>query len=147
SIGRISADGGLGFGGGGGGGSGGGIYLYVGRLTGTDVISANGSAGDLPYGGGGGGGRIAILYGTNQFRGSVSARGGAGATYGGAGTVYYKAYRPEEMLPQILVDNGGARGTNTPVSLTSPGLASSYDLTVSGGAMVHHPAAQTLRHL
>src|ERR1051326_8743967 len=53
------------------------------------------------------------LYGTNQFSGSVSARGGAGATYGGAGTVYYKTNTPGATVAQVLVDNGGARGTNT----------------------------------
>jgi hypothetical protein len=68
----------------GGSGSGGSIYLSVGELAGTGVISANG--GDSPvhpsygtyFAGGGGGGRIAIFYSTNTYMGTISAFGGLG---------------------------------------------------------------------
>src|ERR1043166_4115613 len=91
-------------------------------------------------GGGGEGGRIAILYNTNQFTGTVSARGGSGATYGGAGTIYYQTNKPGTYVAQIFVDNGGARGTNTPLYLVGGFAILSYDLTISGGAMVNLPA-------
>ena len=71
-YGRISASGGNAITPSGGGGSGGSVFLSVGTLTGTGVISADGGAGNL-LGGGGGGGRIAIVYGAYDFTGMVSA--------------------------------------------------------------------------
>ena len=71
-----------------GGGSGGSIYLTVGALAGSGVISANGGAGS-GSGGGGGGGRIAVIYtAANTFSGLMSAYGGGGYARGGAGTIY-----------------------------------------------------------
>src|SRR5258705_148302 len=79
-------------------------------------------------GGGGGGGRIAISYAiTNVFKGGISARGGAGLNYGGAGTIYLGSSR-QLGSPQVIVDNGGQRGTNTLL-----GTAGLINLTVSGG--------------
>lgn len=128
--GTISANGLPGLTGGGGGGAGGSVWLTVGGLAGTGSISANGGAGDLPYGGGGGGGRIAITWTSNSFTGSISARGGNGFVAGGAGTIYTK--RSLDQFGQLLVDNGGLRGTNTLVLPFSP----TGDLFVQGGGIV-----------
>lgn len=122
---------------GGGGGSGGGVWLTVNRLTGAGLISADGGPGDLPYGGGGGGGRIAIYYSTNQFAGPISARGAAGAVGGGAGTIYSQT--TGSTTGQVIVDNGGLLGTNTPMPSIPP-----VDLTVIGAAVLH-PSPSTLR--
>jgi hypothetical protein len=126
--GRVSADGGLGLAPGGGGGSGGSIWMTAGTLAGNGVISANGGAGNAT-GGGGGGGRIALQYTANDFSGSLSARGGRGPILnGGAGTIYTKANN--QLSGQVLLDNGGRAGTNTPLeSLSAP-----FDLTLANGA-------------
>jgi hypothetical protein len=138
--GQITANGTGGIGQSSGGGAGGAIYLTVGTLTGAGLLAANGGPGDLPYGGGGGGGRIAVVYSkTNQFAGTMSARGGAGATYGGAGTIYLSITQGRLGGTQLILDNGGVRGTNTPLSLTSDG----FDLTIGGGA-VAVPASGSL---
>src|SRR5207249_11763602 len=112
-----------------GGGSGGSLWLTAGLLSGTGVIAANGGAGSSVAGGGGGGGRISISFLTNHFTGTLSARGGAGVNYGGAGTIYLLARNGG--FPQVLVDNGGQRGTNTTLT------GSQFDLTLSGGAVVN----------
>ena len=114
-----------------GGGSGGSVWIAAGSLLGSGTISANGGSGDLPNGGGGGGGRIAIYYSTNQFGGSILARGGAGGNYGGAGTIFMLASNTFEkpLFPQVIVDNGGIRATNTTVPYTGEGL----NIAVSGG--------------
>jgi len=125
----ISANGTSGFGGGNGGGSGGGIELEVGRLSGAGVVSANGGAGDAGLGGGGGGGRIYVTCHTNLFLGQMVAQGGAGAHYGGAGTVYILTGPGPRQFSQLVVDNGGPFGTNTPL-----GLVRLSALTVSDGA-------------
>jgi hypothetical protein len=115
-----------------GGGSGGSISLFVGKLSGTGLISANGGAGNN-LGGGGGGGRIAISYNTNLFTGAVTARGGAGANFGGAGTIYTtSSFFGEGKSSQLIVDNGGNRGTNTLIS----SLVASGDLVLGSGAAV-----------
>jgi hypothetical protein len=126
--GQISADG---TGGtfGGGGGSGGSLWLTVGKLAGGGDILSDGGAGDWP-GGGGGGGRIAIYYAANEFTGVVSAHGGYGLMFGGAGTIYSKAIG--NPVGQVVVDNGGTSGTNTPLS--SP---EAFDLAITGGATVN----------
>ena len=103
----------------------------VGKLSGAGLISANGGAGGLPTGGGGGGGRIAIYYTSNLFTGSFSARSGPGAIYGGAGTVYISPNNG--TASQLIVDNGGSRGTNTPANSSPSSFA---NLTISGGAAV-----------
>ena len=130
--GRISADGLASPALNGGGGSGGAVSLLVGILTGDGTISANGGAGDN-VGGGGGGGRISIAFNTNSFAGTMSARGGAGANYGGAGTIFTGIQTPEAPFPgpsQLIVDNGGARGTNTLLS----GVYSTSDVSLTNGA-------------
>ena len=126
--GRVSACGLAGTGLSAGGGSGGSIYLTVGTLAGSGLISANGGAGNA-YGGGGGGGRIAVFYAANTFAGLVSAYGGGGYAWGGAGTIYTKANNQNTGL--VAVDNGGQAGTNTSWSAT--GIV---DVAVKGGAVL-----------
>ncbi len=120
-----------------GGGSGGSFWLTVGALSGAGVIAANGGAGSSFSGGGGGGGRISISYLTNHFTGALSARGGAGVNYGGAGTIYLLARNGG--VPQVLVDNGGQRGTNTTVN------GSQFDLTVTGCAVVNAVSSEAVQ--
>src|SRR5207247_1486316 len=68
---------------------------------------------------------------SNSFTGAITARGGPGvAGAGGAGTIYTKA--ANQSLGQVLVDNGGLFGTNTPIA--NIGI---FDLTVAGGAAAH----------
>lgn len=133
--GRISANGNAGVGQGGGGGSGGSVWLTAGTLAGNGVISANGGAG-TDHGGGGGGGCVALQYRVNTFTGTTSAQGGGGFAWGGAGTIYTRA--DSQSMGQMLIDNGGHYGTNTPVAFLQP-----FDLTVRGGA-VAQPAESYL---
>jgi hypothetical protein len=127
-AGVISANGGNGSGTGGGGGSGGSIWLTVGTLSGAGSISANGGSGADAVGGGGGGGRIYISCNNNSFSGNASAWGGGGANWGGAGTVYIQTYGQNG---QLILDNGGHVGTNTPLP-----SANSTDVIVRNGAVV-----------
>jgi hypothetical protein len=124
-----------------GGGAGGSVWLTAGTLAGGGTISANGGDGDYSVGGGGGGGRIAIYYGTNQFVGPVTAYGGMGALVGGAGTIYYQG--SQFPIGQLVVDNDGFAGTNTPIVTTNLIVANLYGLTVTGGAVVN-PASGPL---
>ena len=127
--GRVSADGISGSAVGAGGGSGGSIWLTVAQLSGAGILSVNGGNGGAASDGGGGGGRLAVEYTaaqTNPFTGLMSAYGGSGATRGGAGTIFLSPYG---QLPQLVLDNGGVVGTNTPV----PAYAS-FGLTLKGGA-------------
>ncbi len=127
--GRVSANGTEGLAPGAGGGSGGSIWITAGSLTGSGIIAADGGRGN-GWGGGGGGGRIALELGQNAFSGQVSAAGGQGGSgAGGAGTIYT---RPANRSGgQVLVDNRGQIGTNTPI----PYLTTPLDLTVRGGAV------------
>jgi hypothetical protein len=134
--GRISANGGAVISQGGGGGSGGGVWLTAGTLAGAGTISANGGAGN-ELGGGGGGGRISIQYGVYAFDGTISAYGGGGYAWGGAGTIYTKAN--SQNMGQLLVDNGGQPGTNTPIAYLSP-----FDLTIRGGAVAYPSSSYLL---
>ncbi len=127
--GQLSADGEPGLASGG--GSGGSLWLAARVLTGAGLISANGGAGDGASGGGGGG-RVALYFATNEFKGVFSARGGAGSNYGGAGTIYISASNGPPA--QVIVDNGGVRGTGSLLSLSG---SSALDLTVSGGAQAN----------
>jgi len=118
-----------------GGGAGGSISLTLNELVGAGSISADGGSGHLPNGGGGGGGRISVSYNflkgnfpTNGFTGAMSAKGGAGYVKGGAGTIYVRTNNAS--IPNVFVDNGGGRGTNTLVAGTS-----SFDLYVQGGSV------------
>jgi len=135
--GRVSANGVTGPGLNSGGGAGGSILVNVGSLSGSGAILATGgNANNL--GGGGGGGRIAVFYRTNSFAGNASAHGGAGANFGGAGTVYLsRTSFGQTASQQLLVDNGGTRGANTPLS----GLSGTFDLTVTGGAILSNTAS------
>jgi hypothetical protein len=115
-----------------GGGSGGAVWLTLGKLTGAGSISANGGAGNNG-GGGGAGGRIAISYTTNLFAGGITARGGAGANFGGAGTIYTTSTLfGQSKSSQLIIDNGGARGSNTLVNFPGNGL----DFVIANGAAV-----------
>ncbi len=116
-----------------GGGSGGSLWITAGTLAGSGTISANGGSGN-GLGGGGGGGRIALGYTTSAFTGPVSACGGSGYANGGAGTIYTKANN--QSVGQLLVDNGGLSGTNTPLSSAYGPPASPFNLTVGDGAVV-----------
>ena len=140
--GRISASGLAGSGRSTGGGSGGSIYLRVGTLTGSGVISANGGAGNS-WGGGGGGGRIAVVYGANRFSGLMSAYGGGG--YGRAARARSTLRPPHqrwEVTPSSSWTMEGRR------ERTQAGPASGRsDLTVRGGAVVASSASQTVGEL
>jgi hypothetical protein len=140
--GKVSCDGrpGTGLGGG---GSGGTIWISAGNFFGSGSVSANGGSGSLSGGGGGGGGRITITTspGTNGFTGAVSAFGGSGFNRGGAGTIYTRFGASNVGL--ILVDNGGALGTNT--SVPDPGQ---FDITIrNGGALAYSSQSLTPRNL
>ncbi len=130
-----------------GGGSGGSVWITVGALNGSGVISANGGAGN-GLGGGGGGGRIAVHYTrpvTNAFAGNLTAHGGDGGTSrGGAGTIFIRESAP--LQDSVIVDNGGVMGTNTTLGSST---SSQANLTVAAGATLHWPAnsAMTIRHL
>lgn len=128
--GSITANGKAGITSGAGGGSGGSIWLSAATIAGTGKISADGGDGELFGGGGGGaGGRIAMTFSANQFTGAISARGGAGPfLYGGAGTIYSKTN--QSNFGQVLLDNFGSLGTNTPLN----SLNASTVVTVRNGA-------------
>jgi hypothetical protein len=132
--GRISANGGNGWGLGGGGGSGGSIWLTVGTLAGAGSITANGGNGVDGVGGGGGGGRISIGYAANDFVGVMTAYGGGGYAYGGAGTVYTQGNT--QSVGQLLLNNGGEIGTNTPLSSIFGTPSQPFNLTIGNGAVV-----------
>ena len=132
--GRISANGGNGSGLGGGGGSGGSIWLTVGTLAGVGSITANGGSGADDVGGGGGGGRISIGYTANDFVGLMTAYGGGGYAQGGAGTIYTTANT--QSTGQLLLDNGGVVGTNTPLSSAFGTPSQPFNLTIGDGAIV-----------
>jgi hypothetical protein len=143
--GRIVADGQGATNTGAGGGAGGTISLSAQSFGGAGTISDNGGAGDPFLGGGGGGGRIVINYALSDFTGTVSAHGGAGVQAGGAGTIYTQSTVTNPAVPgTILVDNAGAKGTNTLLG-GAPGI---YDLTITNGAVaVLNLAVPTLRNL
>ncbi len=101
---------------GGGGGSGGSIYVTgCATLAGGGTISANGG-GSVPNaggsgGGGGGGGRIAVQANASSFSGKMTAYGGGSVYAGGAGTIYTQF----GSAGQLVIDNDGQTGTNTPI--------------------------------
>ncbi len=101
-----------------GGGSGGSIFLAVGVLSGTGLISARGGTGTRTdgwgvSGGGGGGGRIAVHYAQYSFAGSITASGAGSTDRGiaGAGTIYSK--RPDQVEGDLWVHNEGNSGGYT----------------------------------
>ncbi len=134
AAGKISANGGNGSGLGGGGGSGGSIWLTAGTLAGAGSITANGGSGADAIGGGGGGGRISIGYIASDFVGLISAYGGGGYAHGGAGTIYMTVNG--QSAGQLILDNGGAAGTNTPLSSTLGAPSQPFNLTIGNGAVV-----------
>jgi hypothetical protein len=137
--GRISADGVTSSNLNSGGGAGGSVSLTVGKLLGAGSISANGGAGNNGGGGGGGGGRIAISYNTNQFAGGFTARGGSGANSGGAGTIYLNSnFFGQGKSSQLIVDNGGMRGTNTLVTFVA-GTAGQNFVIGNGASVILSP--------
>lgn len=132
--GRISANGATSSAINSGGGAGGAIWLMPVAISGAGIISANGGAGNKT-GGGGGGGCIALSSRSNSFSGNITARGGAGGNYGGAGTIF--TLTPQSAPgAQVVIDNGGIRGTNTPVSNSTGlnGLPGGVNLFVNSGA-------------
>jgi hypothetical protein len=133
-AGKISANGGNGSGTGGGGGSGGSIWFSVGTLAGAGSITANGGNGADAEGGGGGGGRISIGYTANDFTGLMTAYGGGGYAQGGAGTTYTQGNN--QPTGQLLMENGGVAGTNTPLSSIFGLPSQPFNLTIGNGAIV-----------
>jgi hypothetical protein len=130
--GRISANGGMNSSNlNSGGGSGGSVWVIARKLAGAGIISANGGAANN-LGGGGGGGRVAVSYNTNVFTGAITARGGPGANFGGAGTVYLSRSVDLGGSAQLVIDNGGARGTNT---LLPPNFGSANVIITNGGSV------------
>jgi hypothetical protein len=119
-----------------GGGAGGTVYLKVGWLRGTGVISANGGGGEWVDGGGGAGGRIALLFGTNEFHGTLTAHGGNGAGQGGAGTLYLQPKGP--TLGEVRIQNA-ASGEWTPLTTPSP-----FNLVIGPHAVVYPPQPLTV---
>jgi len=131
-----------------GGGSGGSLYLQVGTLMGSGVISANGGSGNGAAGGGGGG-RIAVYGAANTFAGTLSAHGaqhggwggwGASTAAGGPGTIFTQATQGSTAAVQI--DNGGLNGPA--LSLDLPGIV---DFKASGNAVVQLSSSVTLNSL
>ena len=129
--GKVSADGASGSADSGA-GSGGAIWISTGQFKGAGTISANGGSADN-VGGGGGGGRIAVTFRSNSFSGTLTARGGAGANYGGAGTIYTTGnsqFGLPSPAPQLVIDNGGVRGSTTLISSSINGA----NLVIGSGA-------------
>ena len=111
--GSISANAASGTGLGGGGGSGGSVNLACASFAGTGSLTANGGTGASNVGGGGAGGMIYASFNSNNFSGTLAAFGGGGFHNAGAGTIFLQTNSGQSLL---IVDNGGRRGTNTPVS-------------------------------
>ena len=115
--GTLSANGGNGGGGGGGGGAGGSLNLSCTALAGAGSLAVHGGNGVEGSGGGGAGGMIRVSCNPFLFSGSLSAYGGGGANYGGAGTIYLQTNSTGQSV--LIADNGGHRGTNTPLVLAN----------------------------
>jgi hypothetical protein len=112
---------------GGGGGAGGTVGISGGALIGSGSITANGGESVDSLGGGGGGGRMGISPSANLFSGAITAFGGSGFADGGAGTILVTL---PGQTPQLILDNDGNIGTNTPLQ-----TALNTDLIVRGGAI------------
>ncbi len=125
-----------------GGGSGGSVVINTGTLVGAGRIGTDGGNGDLTSSGGGGGGRIAAYFNSNTFTGTYSAGGGAGVSgNGGAGTIYLKTNSAN--IGQVIVDNRGAAGTNTPLD----SLAQPVALLIRNAAIANSQVPLTLQTL
>lgn len=115
----------------GGGGSGGTIRVGAATLSGSGLFSVCGGEGNS-LGGGGGGGYLNISCKSNAFSGWMRAWGGGGINTGGAGLITVSG---GTQTGQIIMDNGGLSGTNTP-------LPSNVNMPVfiRGGAVVQTPS-------
>jgi hypothetical protein len=116
-----------------GGGAGGSLNITCGPLLGSGIVSAKGGAGN-GNAGGGGGGRIAISCSSNGFTGLLTSAGGNGFVAGGAGTIYTRL--KTASVGDLLIDNGGLIGTNTPLSSSFLISSPPFNLTIGGGASV-----------
>jgi hypothetical protein len=139
----LSANGKPGLVSGAGGGSGGSLWLNAGTISGAGRISVDGGNGEFFGGGGGGaGGRIAAYFNTNKFTGKFSAQGGTGPFLaGGAGTIYLKTNSLN--IAQVILDDGGGLGTNTPLDSIPQGSA----LSISNGAAASSTASVTVQNI
>ncbi len=137
--GSISANGGNGSGSGGGGGSGGTITMTGGTLLGSGSITVAGGTGANSVGGGGGGGRMLVNVTANLFTGKISAYGGGGSAWGGAGTVVLNVV---DKSTQLVLDNNGNLGTNTPLQTYS-----TADLIIRGGAIASASSSTSFANL
>ena len=71
------------------------------------------------------------------FSGTILAAGGSGANFGGAGTIYFQT---NNGLSLLIIDNGGHRGTNTP-------LASANNYLLRNGATAFETVIPTINNL
>ncbi|MDP3728364.1 MAG: hypothetical protein Q8R18_02810 [bacterium] len=125
-----------------GGGSGGSIYINTSSFTGVGSLSTDGGSLSIANDGGGSGGRIAIYYGNKSFTGTISASGGTSADisplanqFGGAGTIYMKAYN--QSYGDLLIDNGRiGNGTQTILNSTFFSLTNLDNFTISNYSRV-----------
>lgn len=124
-----------------GGGAGGSIWITAAQLTGGGTISANGGIGEWVDGGAGGGGRLALYLGADAFTGTLTAAGGrSGHQPGGAGTIYIRL--DDQPVGDVLVDNGGVRGAQTPLDTEE-----AFHLTLARQAVGHPRSTITVRSL
>ncbi len=95
-------------------GAGGGVHIETDTLAGIGTIQANGLGDDASFvldNGQSGGGRISIYSDVSSYDlNNIEAYGGdtlqAGLIAGGAGTIFVQ--QPHEILPHLIVNNGGA---------------------------------------
>jgi hypothetical protein len=126
-----------------GGGSGGAVWMSAASLSGSGQISANGGNADAFSSGGGGGGRITLTCNSNSYTGTFSAHGGTGfGPAGGAGTIYLTT-NGFGSLPQLVLDNGGSAGTNTPLDT----LHSTVSLSIANSAAASSGSPLTFQSL
>ncbi|CAB1058508.1 hypothetical protein D1BOALGB6SA_3264, partial [Olavius sp. associated proteobacterium Delta 1] len=111
-----------------GGGSGGGIWIEADTLEGTGTISASGGSGWH----GGGGGRVAVYY--DDISGfdpmNITAFGGSADDdrSGGAGTVFLNS--SAQAYGELIVDNNGLNGSETPLRSVGSGIITDLTATV-----------------
>lgn len=97
------------------GGAGGTVRLDTANLSGSGVIRAAGAASDSSIAASGGGGRIALRYTSSSFdpAHATAPGGNGGKEPGGAGTLLLKP--DAESYGELVVDNAGAAGADTPL--------------------------------
>lgn len=132
-----------------GGGSGGSIWISANILSGSGTIAANGGQGNNSSGGGGGG-RIAVYYSTDSSTlisgNKITAYGGtdalaAGTSYGGSGTVFFKA--GSAANGNLVVDNNNAVRTYNTTQASSVSLTVD-NLTIRNGGRYIIPTGDAL---